>query len=275
MEGLSEGLGEALGAALAEIGAKAARVTPLHGGDLSQVVRVELADGRAVVAKAGELVVREERMLAALGRAGAPVPEVLAVSGQVMLLEALEEAPARPEAWADLGAALARLHARHGAGYGWEEGYAFGRVAIDNGPAADWPGFWVRRRLLAAPEALPADLRARLEALAARLSDILPARPAPALLHGDLWQGNVLFAPGGRAFMIDPACYYGHGEVDLAMLTLFGSPPEAFWQAYGALEPGWQARRAAYQLWPALVHLRLFGAGYRPMVEGLLARLGA
>ncbi len=264
---------EGLNAALEEIGTRAVRVTPLHGGDLSQVVRVECSDGRALVAKAGSLVAREARMLAALGRAGAPVPEVLAVSGQVMLLEALEEVPASPQAWADLGRALARLHACRGPGYGWDEGYAFGRVAIDNGPAADWPDFWARRRLLAAPEALPADLRARLEALTARLSDILPARPAPALLHGDLWQGNVLFAPG-RTVLIDPACYYGHGEVDLAMLTLFGSPPKAFWQAYGPLAPDWQERRAAYQLWPALVHLRLFGSGYRPMVEGLLARLG-
>ncbi len=263
---------DGLSAALGEIGAEAVRVTPLQGGDLSQVVRVECSDGRALVAKTGALVAREARMLAALSRAGAPVPEVLALSGQVMLLEALEEAPARLEGWAALGVALARLHARRGADYGWDEDYAFGSVTIDNGPAADWPDFWARRRLLAAPEALPADLRARLEALTARLSDILPARPAPALLHGDLWQGNVLFAPG-RAFLIDPACYYGHSEVDLAMLTLFGRPPEAFWQAYGPLAPGWQARRAAYQLWPALVHLRLFGSGYLPMVEGLLARL--
>ncbi len=265
---------DGLSAALSEIGAEAARITPLHGGDLSQVVRADLAGGGALVAKAGALIAREARMLATLGRAGAPVPAVLAVSGQVMLLEALEEVPASPAGWADLGTALARLHQTHGAGYGWDEGYAFGSVAIDNRPAADWPDFWVRRRLLAAPESLPADLRARLEALIARLNDILPARPAPALLHGDLWQGNVLFGPGGRAALIDPACYYGHGEVDLAMLSLFGSPPEAFWQAYGALEPGWQERRAAYQLWPALVHLRLFGMSYRPMVEGLLARLG-
>ncbi len=264
---------DGLNAALARIGGVAARLTPLHGGDLSEVAAVRLEDGRAVVAKAGALVAVEARMLAAMGAAGARVPGVLAVCGQVMLLEMLKETAPSPAGWADLGAGLARLHASTGAQYGWAEDYAFGAVRLDNTPLPDWADFWARRRLLCAPGALPVDLRPRLEALAARLPELLPARPPASLLHGDLWSGNALFS-SDKAWMIDPACYYGHGEVDLAMLTLFASPPRAFWQAYGSLEPGWQTRRAIYQLWPALVHLRLFGAGYRNMVESRLNALG-
>jgi fructosamine-3-kinase len=73
--------------------------------------------------------------------------------------------------------------------------------------------------------------------------------------------------------LIDPACYHGHAEVDLAMLTLFDAPPGEFWDAYGPLEPGWEDRRDAYQLFPALVHLRLFGSGYAALVDRLLHRL--
>ncbi len=263
---------DGLSRALAAIGAAPARVTPLHGGDLSQVVRVSLTDGREVVAKSGPLVAREGAMLDAIRAAGARAPAVLGVTGQVLLIEALEETPASPAAWADLGAGLARLHATTGDSYGWHQDYAFGPQPIPNSPLPDWPDFWAQRRLLATDT--PPDLRGRLETLAARLPDLLPARPAPALLHGDLWAGNALFS-GPHAWLIDPASYHGDAEVDLAMLTLFGDPPRAFWSAYGPLAPGWQARRAAYQLWPALVHLALFGAGYRPMVEGLLSRLGA
>jgi fructosamine-3-kinase len=90
-----------------------------------------------------------------------------------------------------------------------------------------------------------------------------------------LWGGNILVAEGRLAALIDPACYHGDAEVDLAMLTLFDEPPEAFWSAYGPLEPGWRERRAAYQLFPALLHLRLFGASYGGMVDRLLASLGA
>lgn len=87
--------------------------------------------------------------------------------------------------------------------------------------------------------------------------------------------GNILVADGGLAAFIDPACYYGHAEVDLAMLTLFDSPPRDFWAAYGPLKPGSDARRPVYQLFPALVHLRLFGASYAATVDRLLVQLGA
>ncbi|MEJ2124688.1 MAG: fructosamine kinase family protein, partial [Alphaproteobacteria bacterium] len=118
---------------------------------------------------------------------------------------------------------------------------------------------------------VPPPLARRLETLARNLSDRLPANPPPALLHGDRWSGNILAAGHRIVGLIDPACYYGHGEVDLAMLALFGpSPGSAFYNAYGALQPGYEERRNIYQLWPALVHLRLFGSGYLSMVERLL-----
>jgi fructosamine-3-kinase len=106
------------------------------------------------------------------------------------------------------------------------------------------------------------------------MADLLPAAPPPALLHGDLWGGNILVNDGKLAALIDPACYHGDREVDLAMLALFGEPPPSFWESYGELEPGWEERRALYQLFPALVHLRLFGASYGSLVDRLLRRFG-
>lgn len=81
-------------------------------------------------------------------------------------------------------------------------------------------------------------------------------------------------AHGRLSGLIDPACYRGHGEVDLAMLSLFGAPGPAFAAGYGALEPGAETRRPIYRLWPAIVHLRLFGGGYRGLVERLLDEAG-
>ncbi|MBY6057325.1 fructosamine kinase family protein [Leisingera daeponensis] len=258
---------------LSLLGAGIARSRPLHGGDLSEVQLFDLTDGRRVVAKTGPLVAAEATMLRAVRDAGAPAPEVLGVSGQVLLMEALEETAAGEAGWRALGHSLRQLHAACGPHYGWAEDYAFGGVEISNAPLESWPDFWARRRLLADPGALPRDLRQRVEALCLRLPELLPAAPPAALLHGDLWSGNVLFS-GPEAYLIDPTCYWGHGEVDLAMLHLFGAPPAAFHGAYGALEPGHAARRPIYQLWPALVHLRLFGAGYRSMVEARLKVLG-
>lgn len=247
--------------------------TPLQGGDLSAVYDVQFEDGRRCVAKTGPDVETEARMLQAMGATGCPVPGVIATEPGLLLIDHLQEAPASATGWQAAGHALARLHGDRGSGYGWPEDYAFGRVAIPNSETDDWPAFWAARRLLAAPEAMPSNIARRLETLATRLPDLLPRTPPAAFLHGDLWAGNILFTATGAA-LIDPACYRGDAEVDLAMLHLFGAPGPAFAEAYGPLTPGWQARRPIYQLWPALVHLRLFGAGYLGMVDRLLAACG-
>jgi fructosamine-3-kinase len=180
-----------------------------------------------------------------------------------------------PRAWADVGAKVRAMHELAGDQYGWPVDYAFGTVLLDNRQGQDWPSFWGEQRLRSAAGPLDRPWRDRVDVLAADLQNRLPARPPSSLLHGDLWSGNILVNHGALAALIDPACYHGHGEVDLAMLCLFGAPDAAFWDAYGPLEPGWDGRRPIYQLFPALVHLRLFGATYAPLVDRLLESLGA
>ena len=247
-------------------GLEVAQTRPLHGGDLSQVTRVTLSDGSHLVAKTGPMVDREGRMLQAMAATGAPVPCVIGQSGRVLLIEHLDEAPASPAGWIALGAGLRALHGATGKRFGWGEDYAFGAVPIGNTPMDSWSEFWATRRLLPLTSHLPAPLAHRVEALATRLPDLIPATPPAALLHGDLWTGNALFG-AGTAHLIDPACYHGDAEVDLAMLELFGQPHPAFWDSYGPPEGDWATRRAVYQLWPALVHVALFGAGYHQMLD--------
>ena len=248
----------------------------LSGGDLSEVLLVRRADGHESVAKGGPATVVEAGMLRAIIAAGVPAPMVEAEHDGVLLLEHVpNDGVFSAAAWRDLGVHVRRLHDQLGDTYGWPADYRLGTVEMDNRPATDWPGFWGERRLIATAALLDRPWRDRVHQLAGRLAELLPPLPPPALLHGDLWPGNILVANGAVAALIDPACYYGHNEVDLAMLTLFGSPPDEFLQAYGPLDAGWQQRRAAYQTFPALVHLRLFGQGYAGMVDRLLSSLGA
>jgi fructosamine-3-kinase len=247
----------------------------LAGGDLSQVLVLRRPDGRCTVAKGGPAVATEGAMLRALAGVGVPTPVVEGEHDGVLLLEHIpNDGVFSPNAWADIGVVLRRLHARTGERYGWPVDYRIGTVALDNRQTGDWPAFWGEQRLVATASILDRPIRERIERLATRLSGLLPASPPPAFLHGDLWTGNILVAGGRLAALIDPACYGGHNEVDLAMLTLFGEPPATFWEAYGPMEPEWQDRRPIYQLFPALVHLRLFGAAYADLVERLLVRVG-
>ena len=248
----------------------------LSGGDLSEVLRVPRSDGEDLVAKGGPEIGVEAAMLRAIAAAGVPAPWVEAEHEDVLLLRYVtNDGAMSPNAWADIGACIRRLHDNFGDRYGWPADHALGTVTLDNRRTDDWPAFWGEGRLVATASLLDRPWRERIDRLASRLTDLLPATPAPSLLHGDLWSGNFLVRGGRLAALIDPACYHGHAEVDLAMLSLFDSPPPAFDEAYGPLEAGWRERRPIYQLFPALVHLRLFGAGYVPLVERLLSVLRA
>ena len=210
---------------------------PLTGGDVSEVRAVDLADGRALVAKVGGPVASEARMLRSIRASGCPAPEVIGVAGDLLLMTRLPEGRSTPQGWAEAGEAVATLHAAHGSAYGWPEDHAIGPAPQPGGETDDWPTFWAEKRLLAWPEVLPRDVADRLHTLAKRLPDLIPAQPPKSLLHGDLWTGNLLF-DGGFSGLIDPASYHGDSEVDLAALTTFGTPPPQFWEGYGPLREG-------------------------------------
>lgn len=257
-------------------GAPEAGLQRLSGGDLSEVLLVPRPSGETVVAKGGGSVATEAAMLRSIAAAGVPAPLVEGEHEGVLLLEHIEnDRVFSAAAWADVGRVVRRLHAQTGEQYGWPVDYQIGTVQLDNRETEDWPAFWAERRLVAVAAVLDRPWRARIDALAERAHDLLPASPPPSLLHGDLWGGNILVRGGAVAALIDPACYRGHAEVDLAMLCLFDQPSPDFWDAYGHLEDGWRDRKPVYQLFPALLHLRLFGASYAGMVDRLLARCGA
>ncbi|HEX7299827.1 MAG TPA: fructosamine kinase family protein, partial [Solirubrobacteraceae bacterium] len=151
-----------------------------------------------------------------------------------------------------------------------------GPLSLPNEPCDDWPAFYARARLRPLAElaarrgALGAAGREAVERVCERIADLAgPPEPA-ARLHGDLWGGNVLAGSDGRAWLVDPAAYGGHREVDLAMLRLFGAPSPRLFAAYEEAAPlaeGQEDRVALWQLFPLLVHAVLFGGHYGQSVE--------
>ena len=245
----------------------------LSGGSLSTVVALDLIDGRCAVAKPGGTARAEAAMLTAIDASGAPAPDIFAVDDDLLIIERLDNDGRLIKTWVDLACILAKLHKVHGDHYGWHRDHRFGIVIVPNGSHDNWPDFWAEHRVACHLPYLDVLIARRIEKLAADLHNRLPAHPTRALLHGDLWGGNIMVAHGRVSGLIDPACYYGDREVDAAMLTLFDNPPPHFFDAL-AFEPGWRDRQPIYRLWPLLVHLRLFGPSYTNQVTETLSSIG-
>jgi fructosamine-3-kinase len=247
------------------------RTAALHGGDIGEVVRAELADGSTVVIKSTSYDAHlEAEGLRALADAGAPVPEVLAVDPRRLVMSHVSG----PADWAGLGTALAHVHGRTAERFGWHRDNVIGPLPQRNAWTRCWPEFFVEQRLVPYLDDLPPATATRLErAMAGPLEEVIDHDATASLVHGDLWTGNVV---EGR-WLIDPAVHHADREVDLAMLALFGDAPAAFHRAYAEaapLDPGWERRRPALQLAPLLVHVRLFGGGYVAGIERRLDELG-
>ena len=169
-------------------------------------------------------------------------------------------------------------HTRSSAHAAWQPPWLGRRLCLrhrghENSPKSSWVELWGDNRLRCHLPHIDRHLGDRLEQLVRRLGDFLADRPPSALLHGDLWGGNILFNDVIISGLIDPAAYYGHREVDLAMLSLFDNPPVAFYEACG-LKEGWRGRRPIYRLWPLLVHARLFGDSYVRKASACLGEIG-
>ena len=209
--------------------------------------------------------------------AAVPVPEVLAVGPEALVISMIPPGPATPEAAFGFGTDLARLHAAGADGFGAPWPGFIASLPLDNTPgAADWPHWYAQRRLLpfltrAVDAGALWSQEARLvEEVVDRIGSLAgPAEP-PSRIHGDCWAGNVLWS-GGRGWLIDPAAHGGHRETDLAMLALFGAPGlDRILAGYNDTVPlaaGWRSRIPLHQLHPLLVHACLFGASYREEVR--------
>ncbi len=270
----------------AATGRRPARVRPLSGGCIGEIYKVELADGVRLVAKVaskGGLAV-EGFMLGYLKtHSGLPVPAVLHCEDRLLLLEWIETSGGlTPSAEAQAAELLAALHGITAENFGFERDTVIGALPQPNPWTPSWHAFFRDRRLLYMGRTaldrgnLALASFTRLEKLCTRIEDFIEEPAAPALIHGDVWGGNVLTRGGRVAAFVDPAIYYAHPEIELAFSTLFSTFGNAFFSRYEELRPiapgFFEARRDIYNLYPLLVHAALFGGQYPNAFCRTLAR---
>jgi len=169
-----------------------------------------------------------------------------------------------------LGKGLADLHKSSHEWYGLNHDNFMGSLIQENRFRETMSNFWINNRLK--PQIKIAydggkfsknDLQ-DMERIYEKVDEIIP-QEASALIHGDLWSGNIMFSKDGKPCIYDPAISYSHREVDLAMSNMFNALDPAFYDAYNEafpLEANWKERIDFWNLYPFLIHVNLFGASY-------------
>jgi protein-ribulosamine 3-kinase len=264
------------------------QIHPVGGGSINQTYRLHYGQERFFckansATKFPHLFESEKAGLTMLANVGKQkTPQVIdcfeAEGSQFLLLEWIEPGDRSEAFWKRFGEQLAALHSVNGDQFGLEEDNYMGSVPQQNNPHTDWCQFFAKERLFplmqrcSAANLFSGNESSLLESLVQKLPTIFNDED-PSLLHGDLWSGNFLCTENTEPVLIDPAIYYGHRSVDMAMTTLFGGFREPFYEAYNyhyPLPSNYREQWAVCNLYPLLIHLYLFGTGYLSSVRNTL-----
>lgn len=264
-------------------------LTPIGGGCINDAQRMDTSAGRFFIKwndakKYPGMFEAEAKGLSLLHAVGVVAIPTVILTGEMegksyIVLDYVEAGRKRKDFWEDFGTKLAMLHQHVGASFGLDHDNYIGSLHQCNRQHPSWIEFFINERIEPLVElaknsgALSNPEISKFSNLYKRLSDLIPEEK-PALLHGDLWNSNFMIAPNGSACLIDPAVYYGHREMDLAMTHLFGCFDEQFYAYYEdtfALAPGFEERIDIHNLYPLLVHVNLFGGGFVAQVKTILS----
>lgn len=228
---------------------------------------VELSGLRTLAEKAGVLIPQ-------------PVGIVSIDAGTLLIMAAVESVERGPRQWREIGRTLARIHQVKGTTHGFESDGFWGPLHQDNTPTSDWPTFFRDRRLLPLLRTaidsgnLPSPFASQVEKLASRLPDLCGLSVAPTLLHGDAQQNNFISTEEG-CYVIDPAAYYGHPEMDLALLDSFQPIPNEVFDGYSEempIDPGFWERRNLWRIPLYLAAVALEGPDHLNKLTGTLGK---
>nr|NQU93066.1 fructosamine kinase family protein [Bacteroidota bacterium] len=264
--------------------------SPVSGGSINDAFRIKTSLGQFFVkyndaSRYPEMFEKESRGLQLLRDSNSiSIPDILtageAGSYAFLLLEFIEPAREADHFWQNFGKNLAAMHSHKAEKFGLDHDNYMGSLYQYNNFHDNWTEFFIVERLERQVKMAREDGSigrvdiTGFERLYKRLDEIFPSSE-PSLIHGDLWSGNFMTDRQGNACLIDPAVYYGHPEIDIAMSTLFGGFNQKFYDAYNnhnPLEKGWEIRLDIYNLYPLMVHVNLFGGGYLGSVQKIVRK---
>ncbi len=216
-------------------------------------------------------------------RTPAVIDYSIAGDKQILILEWIQPGPRSSSFWKLFGKQLALLHHFSNDHFGFAENNYMGALPQRNDYTSTWTDFFIHHRLQ--PQVSSGKKNGLLDSTSIHQFELLYEKlntifnkENPSLLHGDLWSGNFMCDENSQPVLIDPAVYFGHRAIDLAMTTLFGGFDKSFYEAYQyhfPLPHNYRDQWDVSNLYPLLIHLNLFGSSYLHDIAEILKKFTA
>lgn len=270
------------------LGERVKGYTPISGGDISRAYLLKTSNNNYFLkvnskATALDMFLYEKIALTTIANTNTiATPKIIACNSfdddSFLIMDHIEIKTTNSKDLEVFGNQLAQLHKVTSDEFGLDSNNFIGSLHQSNKKHKTWTDFYIEERLI--PQFQLAKSKGLLNSSEVPNIELLKEKclpyfknVKPSLLHGDLWSGNYLISSSGKPYLIDPAIYFGHNEVDIAMSKLFGGFGQSFYDSYHSIIPKdefTEDRIQFYQLYYLLVHLNMFGSSYYQSVKQIV-----
>ncbi len=202
-------------------------------------------------------------------------------SKNYLIIQGISSSNQKKTFWRDLGISIANLHKNSNKnGFGLDYDNFIGNLVQENTWMTNGIDFFIEKRLIPQLDLaeynrkINSEIIKNFERLFKELPSIIPNCQS-SLIHGDLWDSNIMTNLDGNGVLLDPTSYFGFRESEIAFTTMFGGFENEFYESYNEVFPvekGFHERLPIYNLYPLLVHVNLFGEGYIPSIKKILSK---
>ena len=212
-------------------------------------------------------------------------PNIINYNNRFLIMSFISNNDDQPEKTnVDLLNSIISIHSIKNQDYGFDFDTQIGGLKQINSKSKNWKEFYTDKRLsyifdlVNKNKPMDKSINTKIDLLIKKMDNFIPTNPRPSLLHGDLWEGNILFKNKKFVGFIDPGSFYGHNELEVSYLRWFNPKfiDNNFLDKYNdhiKVDKYYLEYEPVYQLYYSLLNVYLWDRRYVEDVRRLLDKI--
>ena len=150
-------------------------------------------------------------------------PRLVKFNNDYLVVQYLENDNKKPDKTnKDFLEAMVKIHSVSNDLYGFGFNTQIGAIEQLNNYDNSWSNFYATKRLnpifelINSQNNMGSDINDKIYFIIKNIKNFIPDKPPALLLHGDMWDGNILFNNYKFVGFIDPGSFFGHNEMEIA-----------------------------------------------------------